>query len=177
MSSETEPEARRILTPPVIVLIVLIVAFLFMSLCALSLIFLSRQRSPSPTSQADSSGLNLPVEPVQSSTSGAGFTVHLPVILAGIDPAPALAPATGSTPEQVWIVTKIKSLGYRSGKHRYDLATFRRVGDQASAKGYCINPGWDTPKTGTLYSLTTDDTFVPLQEPQGDPYQRFRRLP
>lgn len=175
MSSETEPGSRRILTGPVIVLVAFFFVFLFTSLCVLSVVFLYRQRTTSPVPQQVISDSSVPAESPPEAMPNERYSAHLPVILSpsgGVEEQTTVIAA-----EQVWIVTKIKPLGYRSGKHRYDLATFRRVGDQVTAKGYCINPGWDVPRIGTQYHLNSDGTFTPLQDPQGDPYQRFMRIP
>jgi hypothetical protein len=58
------------------------------------------------------------------------------------------------------------------GQH-YDLATFTRLDDQNTQKGYCMNRGWDIPAIGAEYLLTAEGIFVPLYEPDANPIQRF----
>jgi len=94
-------------------------------------------------------------------------SIRLPVILSG--PGTAVSANT-------WKVTKIESLGYKSGGQRSDLATFKRIDNQDSAQGYCINQGWPTPKIGAEYSLNPQGIFVPLQEPKAHPIQRFQKI-
>jgi hypothetical protein len=171
MSYENEPESARILTGPVIILVVLFIAFLLMTICALSFWFLDRQKEQSPIPQQDIPAVSVPADSLLNTMPTDDFSIHLPAIFSG------RAPVSISVSEQIWKVTKIKPLGYASGSRRYDLATFRRADNQETAKGYCINPGWETPMIGTDYILTTEGTFVPLQESKADPFQRFLKIP
>jgi len=90
------------------------------------------------------------------------FSIRLPIVLSGS--------------EQIWKVTNITSLGYELGDQRYDLATFTRIDSQDTVQGYCINRGWNVPEKGTEYLLTAGGIFVPLYEPEADPYQRFSMI-
>ena len=103
----------------------------------------------------------LPTKPVNQAS------IHLPVIL---------SVSATAVSANIWKVTKIESLGYKSGGQRSDLATFKRIDSQDSAQGYCINQGWPTPKIGAEYSLNPQSIFVPLQESKAHPVQRFQKI-
>ena len=100
------------------------------------------------------------------------YSVSLPVILTNSGTVTAL-PAVQS---QIWIVIKIKSLGYELNGQRYDIAVFRRVDSQDTVKAYCIDRGLDTPDLGTEYLLNTDRVFVPLRPQAVHPIQRFEMI-
>jgi hypothetical protein len=94
------------------------------------------------------------------------FPIYLPVILVG----------SVSVSEQIWKVTNINNLGYELDGQRYDLATFQHIDSQDTAEAYCIDRGLDTPEIGTQYRLNAEGIFVPLDESNADPIQRFLKI-
>jgi len=172
MSSENEPKPARILTGPVLFLVVLLVACLLVSACALSFWWLNLQKETSSNPQQDNTVMVLPTESLLDTMPTDHYSIVLPMILSGPVSVSRSVPAS----EQVWIVTKIKYLKYELDGQRYDLATFRRVDNQDTSKGYCINRGWEVPEVGTEYLLTTEGIFVPVRESKDDPLQRFSKI-
>jgi hypothetical protein len=160
MLNENEPESARNEDGPILILVMIFIAVLFMTACVLGVWLLNQQKEPRPTPQQDIPILLLPTPmPIH-------FLISLPVTLSG----------SVSVSEQIWKVTKIKSLGYHLGGQRYDLATFTRIDGQETVQGYCINRGWAIPDIGTEYLLTAGGIFVPLQEPDAHPFQRFSKI-
>jgi hypothetical protein len=160
MLSENEPNSARNENGPILILGVIFIAVILMTICALSVLLLNQQKEPRPTPQQDIPVIFIPTAmPIH-------FIINLPVTLSG----------QLSVSEQIWKVTKIKSLGYELGGQRYDLATFTRIDGQETEQGYCINRGWDIPDIGTEYLLTAGGIFVPLYEPDTHPIQRFSKI-
>jgi len=160
MLSENEPESARNEDGPILILVVIFIAVIFITACALGVLLPNQQKEPLPTPQQDIPVIFIPT------TMPIHFLVSLPVTLSG----------SISVSEQIWKVTKIKSLGYQLGGQRYDLATFTRIDGQETVQGYCINRGWAIPDIGTEYLLTAGGIFVPLQEPDDHPFQRFSKI-
>lgn len=164
MSSEKVPKSARIEKGPVLIPLVIFVAILLMAICVVSVMLLSEMKEPRPTPQQDIPVLLLPTETLPTAMPANHYSISFPMI------------RSGSASEQIWKVTKIDNLGYELSGQRYDLATFTRIDSQDTAQGYCINPGWDIPDIGTEYVLTAGSTFVPLQESEADPFQRFLKI-
>jgi len=167
MLSENEPESTRIENGLILTLGVLFIAVSLVSICALSVMLLNQQKEPSPTPQQDIPLILIPTAAMPAAMPASYFSIRLPNILSGS------GSGSVSVSEQIWTVTKIKYLGYELDGQRYDLATFKRVDSQDTVKAYCMNRGWDTPNIGAEYLLNTSGIFVPLQEPEADPFQRF----
>jgi hypothetical protein len=157
MLNRAEPRSARFENGPGLILGAIIIAVLFVTICALSVMLPNLQKEPRPTPQ------QVPAASLPIATPANLFSIRLPIILS----------ASVSVSEQIWKVTKIKNLGYELDGQRYDLATFKRVDSQDTVKAYCMNRGWDTPDIGTEYLLTEGDIFVPLYEPDAHPFQRF----
>jgi len=161
MLSESELESVRNENRRVLILSVLFVAVLLVAICALSVMVLNQLKGPRPTPQQDIPAASLPI--VMPPTH---FSISLPVILSG----------SVSISEQIWKVSKIKLLGYELDGQHNDLATFTRIDGQDTVKGYCMNRGWDTPAIGTEYLLNAEGIFVPLNQSDADPLQRFLKI-
>jgi len=168
MLSEREPKSARIENWPVLILLVIFIAVLLMAICVVGVMLLSEMKETRPTPQQDIPVLLLLTEtlPTPTAMQANHYSISFPMIRSG----------SGSESEQIWKVTKIDNLGYELSGQRYDLATFTRINSQDTAQGYCINPGWDIPDIGTEYVLTAGGTFVPLQESEADPFQRFLKI-
>jgi hypothetical protein len=139
----------------------LFITVILVTMCILSAILITQQKEPLPTPQ--------PAIPAVLPLTGPPanvYSTYLPLALS----------APVSEPTYNWKVTKIDNLGYELQGQRYDLAAFTRSDGQVTLQGYCINRGWDVPPLGTEYSLNADNIFVPLQEPEGNPLQRFARI-
>ena len=162
MYNEYAPNSDRIENRSVFTLgVILMAVILVMMCCVLSFMLYNQLKEPSPTPQPD-----IPVKVIPTAVMPATqFLVNLPVILSGFEIA--------SVPEQIWKVTKIINQGYEVSGQRYDLAEFTRIDGQATAQGYCINPGWAIPELGTEYLLNAEDIFVPLYPSDTHPIQRF----
>jgi hypothetical protein len=163
MLSKNEPKFARIKNGPVSTLVVIFIAVILVSICAWSVMSLNQQKNPRPTLQQDIPVILIPTASLPAVMPANLFSIRLPIILS----------ASVSVSEQIWKVTKIKNLGYELGGQRYDLATFKRVDSQDTVKAYCMNRGWDTPDIGTEYLLNAGGIFVPLQESDAHPFQRF----
>jgi len=164
---ETEPEPAVEKDRSLLIIGVIFLAIILLTTCVSIGLFLTRraQSRQTPTQE-------IPAVFIPTATSPAGIpvnlgSIHLPVILA--EPANIVS-------TNIWMVTKINSLAYKSGGQRSDLATFKRIDSQDIAQGYCINKGWPTPKIGAEYSLNSQGIFVPLQEPKAHPLQRFQKI-
>ena len=143
MSNEYEPETNRNEDGPILILVMIFIAVLFIMACALGVLWPNQQKEPIPTPQPDIPVIFIPTAmPIH-------FLVSLPVTLSG----------PLSVSEQIWKVTNIKSLGYQLDNQRYDLATFTRIDGQETVQGYCINRGWAIPDIGTEYLLTAGEYF------------------
>ena len=166
MLSEREPKSARIENWPVFILLVIFITVLLMAICVVGVMLLSEMKETRPTPQQDIPVLLLLTEtlPTPTAMQANHYSISFPMI------------RSGSESEQIWKVTKIDNLGYELSGQRYDLATFTRINSQDTAQGYCINPGWDIPDIGTEYVLTAGGTFVPLQESEADPFQRFLKI-
>ena len=159
MFSEYEPKYARIEYAPVVILVVIFAAIIFMTICALSIMLLNQQRVFHPTLEQD----NLMMAPLPVTTAANQFSIHLPIILS----------ESVSVPSQIWKVTKVIKDGYELDGQRNDLATFTHIDGQDTLQGYCINRGWDIPDIGTEYLLDAGGIFVPLYEQDAHPLQRF----
>jgi hypothetical protein len=168
MLSENEPKSTRVVNGQFITLGVIIVALIIMGICAFVIFSLRQQLTPRPTPTPEIVMVNLPAE-VQAND----YTVRLPVVLSGSAPVSAPVPVPAAVSGQIWKVTKIKKLGYEMDGRRYDVAIFKRVDSEETVKAYCINRGWETPDIGTEYLLNAGGIFVPLDERDADPFQRF----
>jgi len=166
MLSKNKPKSARIENGPVLILGLIFIAVILVSICALSVMLLNKLREIRPTPQRDLPVILIPSAVLPTAMSSNHFSIHLPFILSG----------SVSVSEQIWKVTKIKSLGYQLGSQRYDLATFTRIDGQNTVKAYCINRGWDIPDIGSEYTLSPGGIFVPLQEPDDHPFQRFLKI-
>jgi len=165
MLSENEPESTRIENGLILSLGVLFIAVSLVSICALSVMLLNQQRQPGPTPQQVNPVIFIPTAAPSTALPASYYSIRFPNVLSGAGAAPVS--------EQIWTVTKIKYLGHELDGQRYDLATFMRVDSQDTVKAYCMNPGWDTPDIGAEYLLNAGGIFVPLQELDTDPLQRF----
>ena len=167
MFSENEPKSTSTKNGPAFILgVILLAVILLMMGCVLSFMLYNQLKEPSPTSQPDIPAIMIPAELLPTAMPANHFSIHLPMILSG----------SVSISEQIWKVTKIKSLGYELDGQRYDLATFTRIDGQATAQGHCINPGWGIPELGTEYLLNAKGIFVPLYQPDAHPLQRFLKI-
>lgn len=165
MSTENEQRSARIDNGRFFILVVIVIAAMLVTTCCLSILFLNQRRQPRLTPQQETPVSSIPTESLPKVLPTSYYSIHLPIILS--------APVSVSASEQIWIVTKIKYQGYAVGGRRYDLATLMRVDNHDTVKAYCINWGWDTPDIGTEYLLNAAGVFVPVVEPEKDPFQRF----
>jgi hypothetical protein len=165
MWSETEAKAARVINRPLFTLGVIFVALILVMLCVLSGLSLNLQKLPRGTPTQEILMVDISTE-----MSTNDYSIRLPVILSGN------VSVSDYISEQIWIVTKIKSLGYEMDGRRYDLAIFNRVDSEETVKAYCINLGWDTPNIGAEYLLTAGDIFVPLYDRDVEPFQRFLKI-
>jgi hypothetical protein len=159
---ETEPIPPKKQDRSVLIVWGIIILLLLLSVCAGSYILFARLRTPAATPTPAFPTSYLPATNLATPTPIMKKLVRLPVVLSGQVP--------------VWQVTKVKSLGYKIGNQRYDLATFTRLDNGSTAQGYCINRGWDVPKVGAPYLLTSQNIFVPLQERKPNTMQRFQKI-
>lgn len=171
MSSENESGSDRDENWPVLLVGLLLVVGILVTACAISVLLLNRQKESQSTPQQEIPVMSIPtaVMPpaVLPTAMPVGYvSIRLPIVLSG----------SVSGTEQIWKVTNINSLGYELDGQRYDMATFTRIDGQATVQGYCINRGWNVPEKGTEYLLTSGNIFVPLYEPDTDPYQRFSMI-
>ncbi len=167
MLSENEPKFARIENRPDLILGVIFLAIILLAICGLSVMLLNPQKEPPPTPQQDMPVILIPTASLPTAMPANHFSERLPLILSGS------VSVFVSVSEQIWKVTKIKKQGYELDGKRYDLATFKRIDGEDTVKGYCINRGWDIPDIGTEYLLTAEGIFVPVQEPDAGPFQRF----
>jgi hypothetical protein len=165
MIVENERKVVRIEREPGLILGVIVVVVLLVAICALSVMVLNELVKSRPIAQQDIPVLIAPAAKPDAMEAN-HFSTLLPVILSG----------SVSVSEQIWKVTKIKSLGYELDGQHYDLATFTRIDGQDTVKGYCMDRGWDIPDIGTEYLLNADGIFVPLYEPDTQPFQRFLKI-
>jgi hypothetical protein len=159
---ETEPIPAKKQDRTVLIAWGIIVGLLLLSVCAGSIFWFTRLRAPAQPTGPIFPIINLPTLEPATPTPITKKLVGLPLILSGEVP--------------VWEVTRVKSLGYKMGNQRYDLATFTRTDNGSTAQGYCINRGWDVPKIGALYQLNVQNIFVPLQERKPNTMQRFQKI-
>lgn len=161
MLIEHQQKTVRIENRPVYILDVIFIVLLLVSICALSVMLLNELKKPRPTLQQD-----VPKESLTAAMPANHFSIYLPIIRSG----------SVSVTEQIWKVTKINNLGYELDGQRYDLATFTRTDGQDTAKGYCMNRGWDVPDIGTEYLLNAEGIFAPIYEVNTHPIQRFLKI-
>ena len=164
MISENKPELARNKNWAVLILGAILIASVLMTICVLSVLLLGPQNEPRETPTREMLMIDMP-----TAMPASHLSISLPIILSGSRPVVS----ESVVQSQIWKVIKIKGLGYELDGQRYDLAVFKRVDSQDTVKAYCINQGWDTPDIGTEYLLNTEGIFVPLQEPDADPFQRF----
>ena len=165
MLDENEPRSVRFENGPGLIFSVIFIVVLLAAICALSVMVLYELRVPRPTAQQDLPVL-IPSAALPDAMQANHFSISLPVILSG----------SVSVSGQIWKVTKIDSLGYKTGGQRSDLATFTRIDGQDIAQGYCINRGWDVPDIGTEYLINAEGIFVPLTQSDAHPIQQFLRI-
>lgn len=164
-------QGRREIGPAFVLGVTLVVIVLLMT-CALGGLLLRRLNTPRPTPTPEILSMltSLPTAiPVTI------FEVHLPIIRSSTDPNKSLSIQSVTPTEPVWKVSRVKRLGYNLNGKRYDVAIFRNVVTQDTARGYCIDQGLDVPEIGTEYLLNENGVFVPLDAPSGPPIQRFLR--
>ncbi len=173
MYSENEPKSGRFVNRQFITLGVIIVAIIIMAICAFVILSLRRLTAPSPTPTPEIVMVNIP-----AAVPANNYTVRLPAVLSGYVPVsgPASVPLSAVVTEPVWIVMRINRLAYELDGRRYDLATFRRVDSEETVKAYCLNRGWERPDIGTEYLLNANGVFIPLNDSDVDPIQRFQLL-
>lgn len=164
MISENKPELARNENWTILILGAIFIAFVLMTICVLSVLWLGPQKEPQEIPAREMLMIDMP-----TAMPASHFSISLPIILSGSRPVVS----ESVVQSQIWKVIKIKGLGYKLDGQRYDLAVFKRVDSQDTVKAYCINRGWDTPDIGTKYLLNTEGIFVPLQEPDDHPLQRF----
>lgn len=167
MLSENESGSDRDENWPVLLVGLLLIVGILVTACAISVLLLNRQKASQPTPQQEIPVMLIPTAAMPpagmpTAMQVSYFLIRLPIVLFGS--------------EQIWKVTNITSLGYELDGQRYDLATFTRIDGQGTVQGYCINRGWNVPEKGTEYLLTSGNIFVPLYEPDADPYQRFSMI-
>jgi len=167
MLSENEPGSDRDENWPVLLVGLLLIVGILVTACAISVLLLNRQKASQPTPQQEIPVMLIPTAAMPpagmpTAMQVSYFLIRLPIVLSGS--------------EQIWKVTNITSLAYELDGQRYDLATFTRIDGQDTVQGYCINRGWNVPEKGTEYLLTSGNIFVPLYEPEADPYQRFSMI-
>ncbi len=165
MWSENEPKSARNENRPILILGGIFVAVILVTICALSAMSLNLQKVPRGTPTQEVLTVDIP-----AAMPANYHSIRLPIMLS------RSVPVSASGSEQIWKVTKIKSLGYEMDDRRYDLAIFKRVDSEETVKAYCMNRGWDTPDIGTEYLLTAGGIFVPLDERDAGPFQRFLPL-
>ena len=164
MSSGYGPERARNNHRTVLFYGLLLIALVLMITCVLSVPLLGFQKEPLKTPIQEMQLIEIP-----TAIPTSHFSISLPVILS---PSGSVV-AKSAVQSQIWIVIKIKSLGYELNGQRYDMAVFRRVDSQETVKAYCIDRGLDTPDLGMEYLLNTDGIFVLLREPDAHLIQRF----
>jgi len=167
MLSENESGSDRDKNWPVLLVGLLLIVGILVTACAISVLLLNRQKVSQSTPQQEIPVMSIPTAAMPpagmpTAMQVSNFLIRLPIVLSGS--------------EQIWKVTNITSLGYELDGQRYDLATFTRIDGQDTVQGYCINRGWNVPEKGTEYLLTSGNIFVPLYEPDADPYQRFSMI-
>ncbi|RPI48599.1 MAG: hypothetical protein EHM56_13475 [Chloroflexi bacterium] len=166
MLIEIKPERARKENRTDLILLALFIAIILLTFCVLSVILLSPQKEPRPTPKQAIPVILVPTASLPTAMPANYFSVRLPIILS----------ESVSSIEQIWKVTKIKTLGYELDGLHYDAAIFTRVDSHDTVKAYCMNRGWDTPDIGTEYLLNAGGIFVPLHEPDAHPIQRFLRV-
>ncbi len=143
------------------------IAIVLMTICVLSIVLLGPQKK---SQEAPAPKMLMIERPPAMQASR--YLIRLPMVVSSSRSVVSQAVVQS----QIWKVSKIKILGYELDGQRYDQAVFKRLDSQDTIKAYCINRGWDTPDIGTEYLLNTDGIFVPLQESDADPLQRFLRI-
>ena len=168
MLSENEPRSARYENWPSLLIGLLLILGILLTVCALSVLLLNRQKQPQSAPQPEIPVMLIPTAAMPKAMPVNYYSIRLPVILSG----------SGSTSvsEQIWIVTNINNLGYELDGQRYDLAIFMRVDSQDTAEAYCIDRGLDAPDIGTQYRFNAEGIFIPLHEPNADPIQRFLKI-
>jgi hypothetical protein len=171
MVNENRPERTRNEEDPIVVVGAAFITLLLCLICALTGSLLPRWGAVRPAP--------IPSIPVASAPT-ATPTVPAPTALPVIPPGPGIPTATQTGPQilpgEVWEVIKIRDLGYALGDQRYDLARFRRLGVQETAKGYCLDPGRSQPGIGARYVLNERGIFVQLDDLYGVYLQRFKLI-
>jgi hypothetical protein len=165
---ETDLEPDKEKDRSLLILGAIFLALILLTTCVSVGLLLNRQSKARQTPTQEFPAVFLPTAIPPAVMPGNQLTIHLPIIRSKA--------ATTASPENVWIVTKIESLAYKSGSQRSDLATFKRIDNQESAQGYCIDRGLPTPKIGAEYALNQKGIFIPLEEPKTHPIQRFQKI-
>jgi hypothetical protein len=171
MWSENEPRATKVGNGPFLAIGVMFVVLIIVASCVFSVISLKSQKEPRPTPTQE-----ILMVSISAAMPAIYFSIRLPVLLSGSVSVPVPVSVSASVSEQIWKVTKIKSLGYELDGRRSDLAIFKRVDSEDTVKAYCINRGWDTPDIGTEYLLNTEGIFVPLYDRADHSFQRFQMI-
>ena len=148
---------------PAFFLAVIFIVLILITICVWAVMLLSRMMGPRQTPTPELP-LVVPTTNIPTAMPIKYYSIYSPIIL------------TGSANQQTWVVIRVKNLGYEMDGQRYDLATFKRINSQDTAKAYCINRGWDVPAVGTEYMLSTEGIFIPVSESYADPLQRFLRI-
>ena len=151
---------------------VIIIVVILISICLVSAMLANELMKSRLRTQQVMPVLVMPTASLPPAMPAIHLSAHLPIILSGSVPVAVPVPE----PEQIWIVTKIKSMGYELDGQSNDLATFTRIDGQETAMAYCINRGWAIPDIGAEYSLNSDGIFSPLHEADANPLQRFLRI-
>jgi hypothetical protein len=169
MITENDPEPAEAENSPAVTLAVIFIVLFLLTICTLGVKLLSQlmvsRQTPTQVLPVVEMPTDIPTD-IATAMPVNNFSIYLPVILVG----------SVSVSEQVWKVTNINNLGYELDGQRYDLATFQRVDSQDTAKGYCIDRGWDTPAIGAEYLLNAEGIFIPLNETNAHPIQRFLQI-
>jgi hypothetical protein len=165
---ETGQEPAKKDDRSILILGAIFLAIILLTVCVSAGLFVNRMNKSRQTPTPEFPVMYLPTATSPGEMPGNQLTIHLPIIRSKA--------ATTAAPNNVWIVTKIESLAYKSGSQRSDLATFKRIDNQESAQGYCIDRGLPTPKIGADYALNEKGIFIPLEEPKTHPIQRFQKI-
>ena len=170
MITKEELEQVRKEHEPVFFLAVIFIVLFLLTICSLGVRFLIQltETSPTPTPVLP---LIVPPTNIPAPMPVKSYSTHLPIILSS-----SVVLSSSMVNQVIWIVTKVKNLGYELNGQRYDLATFKRINSQDTAKAYCINRGWDTPDVGAEYILSAEGIFIPLSESEANPLQRFLKI-
>lgn len=167
MVSQNQPEPTKNYEEPIVMVAAAFITLLLCLICALTGSLLpgwaASRPAPSPS---------VPVAIAPTATATRLEPTALPVLPPWPE-FPTASPSGPFLPGEVWEVIKLRELGYELNGQRYDLARFRRLGGQETAKGYCLDAGRSQPGLGARYVLNERGIFVPLDDPYGAQLQRF----